>query len=464
MALAMLVCAAGWAASTAMACHSEIDASINCNGVVSYTATAWNGSDATTASRTNSDVRVWASTDGGRTFSQVGSGHFGRDNGFTFSGTFSAGSASSVVVKVQEVAKWGNGDSPADARVVDLSKQGCSSTPPPATCPSQGMVQANGPITIANGVATVRFTVASGCKDIQLSLVSYKAASATFSEQTAGQQQLYDARTGIFSAGTYTLTVAVPNCYYQVDFVYGMPIEHLGPAGTNNFYGKQGRLISSANGGTSSCTSTNTPPTTTDTPPPTTNTPPPAQTPAPAVAVTKLQRVGSVGDYTSAPIAATVGQTIAYQINVVNTGNVMLTVTLQDARCDAGTVAPATGQGVGPTSTVTFTCTHLLTAADVGSFVNTAIGTGTAGNGQQVTGTATVTAQVTAATATSGVLGTTKTVTTTTVTKKVAKKAVAKKAAAKKKTVAKKVKAKPKKVTKQAKPAKPVVVGAHFTG
>ena len=258
-ALIVLVCAAGWLASTAVACHSEISADINCNGVVSYSATAWNGSDATTISRTNSDVRVWASTNGGQSFTQVGSGHFGKDNGFTFSGTYAAGSASSVIVKVQEVAKWGNGDAPAPARTITVTKQGCSTGPPPATCPSQGMVQANGPITIAGGVATVAFTVANGCKDIQLSLVSYKAPSAQFSEQTADQQQLYDSKTGTYSAGTFSLAVNVPSCYYQIDFVYGTPIAHLGPAGTNNFYDKQGRLISATNGGTSSCTSTSTP-------------------------------------------------------------------------------------------------------------------------------------------------------------------------------------------------------------
>jgi uncharacterized repeat protein (TIGR01451 family) len=314
------------------------------------------------------------------------------------------------------------------------------------------MVQANGPITNANGVATVQFTVAGGCKDIQLSLVSYKAPGPQFSEQTADQQQLYDSKTGTYSAGTYSLAVNVPGCYYQIDFVYGTPIAHLGPAGTNNFYGKQGRLIASTGGGTASCSSTSTP------------TPPPSQTPAPAPAITveKLQRVDPAAPYTAAPVAATVGQTISYQINVQNTGNVMLTITLQDPRCDAGTTAPAGGQGVSPSGTVTFTCTHLLTAADVGSFVNTATGTGTAGNGQQVTGTATVTAQVSAAPASTGVLGTTKTVTKTTVHKK----AVTKKKAAVHKTKA--VKAtkttKAKKVTKKAKPAKPVVAGAHFTG
>src|SRR6476661_4457648 len=121
-ALIVLVCAAGWLASTAGACHSEISADINCNGVVSYTATAWNDSDATTISRTNNDVRVWASTNGGQSFTQVGSGHFGKDNGFTFSGTYAAGSAASAIVKVQEVAKWGNGDAPAPARTITVKK------------------------------------------------------------------------------------------------------------------------------------------------------------------------------------------------------------------------------------------------------------------------------------------------------------------------------------------------------
>jgi len=323
-ALIVLVCAAGWVASTAMACHSEITASIDCNGVVSYTATAWNESDATTTSRTNGDVRVYVSTNGGQTFTQVARGHFGQDNNFSFSGSFSAGAATSVVVKVQEVANWGNGDGPAAARTISVTKQNCSGGTPPT----------------------------------------------------------------------------------------------------------------------------------------------PPVTPAPAIAVSKLQRLGSSGDYGAGLVTATVGQTIGYQITVRNTGNVMLTITLQDDRCDAGTVAPATGQGVGPTGSVTFTCTHLLAAADTGSFVNTATATGTAGNGQQVTGVSSVTAQVAAAPAAAGagagVLGATKTVTKQTP----AKKAVTKKKAVVHKTKAVKVakQTKAKKVTKKAKPARPVVAGAHFTG
>jgi len=145
------------------------------------------------------------------------------------------------------------------------------------------MVKAD-PITISGATATVGFIVAAGCKDIQLSLVSYKAPSASFDEQTAAQQVLFDSKTQTYSAGTYSLSVAMPGCYYQVDFVYGTPITTFGPAGSNNFYGKQGRLIEALNGGTTSCTPP--PPVTPPvTPPPVTPppvTPPPVTPPPPS--------------------------------------------------------------------------------------------------------------------------------------------------------------------------------------
>jgi hypothetical protein len=99
------------------------------------------------------------------------------------------------------------------------------------------------------GTATVNFTVAAGC-NVQLSLVSYKAPSATFSGDTANQQVLFDAATTTLAAGAHSLSVSVPNCFFQVDFVLGQPIAQLGPG---NFYGPQGRLISSSNGGSTSC-------------------------------------------------------------------------------------------------------------------------------------------------------------------------------------------------------------------
>ena len=128
-----------------------------------------------------------------------------------------------------------------------------------------------------------------------------------------------------------------------------------------------------------------------------------------------------------------------------------------------GRLRRRTGQGVGPTDTVRSRARTSLTAADVGSFVNTATATGTAGNGQQVSGGA-VTAQVAAAPAgrhgrarrdedrhqaDGAQEGRPK------------KKAVVHKTKAVK--AAKHTKAK-KKVTKKAKPARPVLAGAHFTG
>ncbi len=123
------------------------------------------------------------------------------------------------------------------------------------TCPS-GMAQlsAGGSIGGASqgGTATVSFTVAAGC-NIQLSLVSYKAPSATFSASTANQQVLFDSMTATLAAGAHSFSVNVPDCFFQVDFVFGSPMTTLGPAGSNNFYSAQGRLISGMNGGSTSC-------------------------------------------------------------------------------------------------------------------------------------------------------------------------------------------------------------------
>ncbi|HEV3022434.1 MAG TPA: DUF4214 domain-containing protein, partial [Pirellulales bacterium] len=52
---------------------------------------------------------------------------------------------------------------------------------------------------------------------------------------------------------TYSLTVTIPNCYYQIDFVCGPAIVPFGPAGSNIFYSAQNRLFSADNGGTNAC-------------------------------------------------------------------------------------------------------------------------------------------------------------------------------------------------------------------
>ncbi|HEV3137357.1 MAG TPA: SdrD B-like domain-containing protein, partial [Pirellulales bacterium] len=83
----------------------------------------------------------------------------------------------------------------------------------------------------------------------RFTLVSYTAPSSTFNPATASQQQIFSVDTGVFTAGTYTLSVTIPHSYYQVDFVCGAAIDHLGPVGSNIFYTSQNRLIGSDNGG-----------------------------------------------------------------------------------------------------------------------------------------------------------------------------------------------------------------------
>jgi hypothetical protein len=106
---------------------------------------------------------------------------------------------------------------------------------------------------VQSGVSvTATYTVAAACKNIQASLASYRAPAATYDRNTASQQVLFDSATGTFSAGgSHTFQIFVPAGCFQVDFVLGSVITHLGPANTNNFYGDQGRLIDHDNNCTS---------------------------------------------------------------------------------------------------------------------------------------------------------------------------------------------------------------------
>lgn len=122
----------------------------------------------------------------------------------------------------------------------------CAAPPPPATCPANAADDVtNASLVIDNGMATGTFDIAPGCKDVRVSLASYKALSATF----ALPQTLFDSDTGLFSAGgPYTLHADVPDCYYQVDLVRGPVIETL--TSTNLYYEKK---LAFSNGGTA-CT------------------------------------------------------------------------------------------------------------------------------------------------------------------------------------------------------------------
>lgn len=101
---------------------------------------------------------------------------------------------------------------------------------------------------------TVFFDLSSPTDTTMFSLVAYKAPGSTYNAATAPLQTIYNVDTRTFyGTGTHNLTVVVPHCYYQVDFVKGCPIVELGAGGNNDYYSAQGRLIASDNGGMGQC-------------------------------------------------------------------------------------------------------------------------------------------------------------------------------------------------------------------
>jgi hypothetical protein len=110
--------------------------------------------------------------------------------------------------------------------------------------------------------------------------------------------------------------------------------------------------------------------------------------PEPALAIEKLQKLGSESGYTAAPLGPVpVGETVDYEITVTNAGNVPLTLAdLSDPKCDPGTITGGPGENPlapqGPTTTpgsTVYFCRHVITQADseAGFYTNVADATGT---------------------------------------------------------------------------------------
>ncbi len=126
--------------------------------------------------------------------------------------------------------------------------------------------------------------------------------------------------------------------------------------------------------------------------------------PAPAISLVKLERIGSSGSFTHGPVTGNPGDTIDYQMTVVNTGNTTLVISFSDPRCDAGTLsAPTVLSGTFDPATSTlsaggglqYTCSHVLSAADAPAYTNTASVSGRPPTGSPVSATDSVVANVT---------------------------------------------------------------------
>ena len=89
-------------APIAAAHHPAVTATMDCNGTVSYTVSAWVTND--DSARTFTGVKVYAGS------TLVGTGNFTSADNFSFSGTFTvAAGVNSVVVTAKTDGTWGDG-------------------------------------------------------------------------------------------------------------------------------------------------------------------------------------------------------------------------------------------------------------------------------------------------------------------------------------------------------------------
>ncbi len=107
--------------------------------------------------------------------------------------------------------------------------------------------------------------------------------------------------------------------------------------------------------------------------------PPPPPPPAPSFTMRKLEADPSSPNFGAGPIDANVGDTINYQIIVTNTGNEPLDLGLVDTLCTgvSGPIGNVTGNTLAVGGTATWTCSHVVVAADFPTYVNVAQVTGT---------------------------------------------------------------------------------------
>ncbi len=250
-------------AQVASAHHSDIAATVDCAGVVSWTATAWAG-NAALGERTNDDVRVWYNVDDTNPQFEVSPsnpadaspinpahGRFQTSNNYSFSGSFQfpADASTHIWLFVQEQANWASGAGPSSYTVVRVDRPGeCTPGTPSATAAAEcvdgaGTVSATLAVTSGTGSVTftvtipgqvpATYTVAAGTSQnptftgvpngtVTISAPGMTTVSATVN-CTPGTPSATAAAACVDGAGTVTATLAVTSGVGSVTFTVTIP-------------------------------------------------------------------------------------------------------------------------------------------------------------------------------------------------------------------------------------------------
>lgn len=95
--------------------------------------------------------------------------------------------------------------------------------------------------------ATADVKAGSGCVDKEISLVSYTATGNVHPPEI--DQHIFDSVTKTTSTNVKTLSVKLPGCFYQVDLVWGKPLD----LSTGATYHDTKSVIKGATGGSTAC-------------------------------------------------------------------------------------------------------------------------------------------------------------------------------------------------------------------
>src|SRR5689334_9777328 len=110
----------------------------------------------------------------------------------------------------------------AAATVIAVSALGAKAyATSPANCTVDGtpLGKWGSTLTINDNEITSDFVVKGQNCTITMSLVTWKAPSAN--GQPLYEQKIYDYKTETFGPGNHSLTVFLPDCYYQADLMVG---------------------------------------------------------------------------------------------------------------------------------------------------------------------------------------------------------------------------------------------------